>query len=243
MHKKWHPIEKWWKNGGCILQKSWPKVTYQSGELNCYSHNVVSSHSLWFYFLLLILGKQTGRLHHRRGRMVNQSSTAEKFIKKQLEWLSALLLSSVTQGQTCTHTHTHSTSYVRLKEPLSWRKNTWGLHLSVWHKPNRSRVKPQLKVHLSVERLDVCVQCDFLFWLDTTLTSLRGWVYVFVGCNVTVRRRLTFTGVSVMELCATVCICTPGLLHTHKHTSLTKQLSQEEFCWKRFVWMRQNWSP
>jgi len=40
--------------------------------------------------------------------MVNQSSTAEKFIKKQLEWLSALLLSSDIQGQTCTHTHTHA---------------------------------------------------------------------------------------------------------------------------------------
>jgi len=40
--------------------------------------------------------------------MVNQSSTAEKFIKKQLEWLSALLLSSDIQGQTRTHTHTHT---------------------------------------------------------------------------------------------------------------------------------------
>ncbi len=110
--------------GECILQKSWPKVTYQSGELNCYSHNVVSSHSLWFYFLLLILGKQTGRLLHWRGRMVNQSSTAEKFIKKQLEWLSALLLSSVTQGQTCT-THTHTHTHTHTAHPMGGWRSHW----------------------------------------------------------------------------------------------------------------------
>jgi len=54
--------------------------------------------------------------------MVNQSSTAEKFIKKQLEWLSALLLSSDIQGQTRTHTHTHARTE---REHL---RRGWGSH-------------------------------------------------------------------------------------------------------------------
>lgn len=132
MHKKWQPIGKWWKKE---RRMHTPK-TMAKGQ----NEELLRNWGCNFFFGL-ILGKQLGRLLQWRGRMVNQSSTAEKFIKKQLEWLNALLLSSVRQGQMClyahahtnTQGHTHGACYERLKEPLSWSKNTCGRHLSVWH--------------------------------------------------------------------------------------------------------------